>query len=521
MRKRSWKRAAAVLLAGAMTFPVGSTAMAEEVQTEEEGYAEDDIITLKLFADELWWRYDEWKGRIPDIVSKKFGIRFEVTVPTDVNQLNMMIASGDLGDLVCSGKYTRLCDSNICYTLDELAEEYDIDLDIHSVMRFVNTADDGNLYTQMVGYSPNSELEGWDKVVYEQAGMVVREDIYNELGKPEVNTLDELTDLLQQVKDNYPDIVPFAYNYSFSNSYIRILCGATPNLDGFIDLDGQAVPFIQDPNLEKYFKLMNEWYRRGFMTDENFAWRGSEDDDMMVSGKLFANSRYSNTEQNENALLEKAGADFRVKALYGMTSGQEGAHWTQTTAGWRGMFIPRSCKAPDRVLEFCKWAWSDEGQQLLLWGEEGEDKDWYWSEDHSYPILNYDFERPNEEDGMKFWGWMCHDGKTNVLPGYGDAGSTYDQRVELTKICDANPVLGMLRMGADSNEQVIMDSLKDLYNNESARIISAPTEEECLERYQQMLKTAEDLGAGQLTEWANEKYVTLKAEYDAIKDNVE
>lgn len=516
MKRRMWRRAAALLLAAGMVLPNCSTVFAEE-----EGYADDDIITLKLFADEIWWPYDEWTGRIPEMVSKKFGIKFEVTVPSDVNQLNMMIASGDLGDLVCSGKFTRLCDNNICYTLDELAEEYDIDLGIHSVMRFVNTADDGNLYTQMVGYSPDSVLKDWDKVVFEQAGLVVREDIYQELGSPALTNLEEFTDLLQQVKDNYPDVVPFAYNYSFTNSYIRILCGATPNLEGFIDVDGQAVPFINDPNLEKYFKLMNEWYRKGFMTDENFAWTGTEDANLMISGNLFADSMYTNTEQLFNKQLEQAGTDFRVKLMYDMTQGQEGAHWTQTTAGWRGMFIPKSCKDPERVLEFCKWAWSDEGQQLLLWGEEGEDKDWYWDEDHSYPILNYDFENPNQEDGVKYWGWMCHDGKTNVLPGYGDAGPTYAARVELTKICDANPVLGMLRMGADSNEQVIMDNLKDLYQNESTNIITAPSEEECEARYQRMLETAENMGAGQLTEWANEKYVTLKAEYDKIKDNVE
>lgn len=485
----------------------------------EKTWSEDEIITLKLFCDEIWWPYDEWSGRIPDIVTEKFGIKFEVTVPSDVNQLNMMIASGDLGDLVCSGKFTRLSDSNICYSLDELAEEYNTDLDIHSVMRFVNTADDGKLYTQMVGYSPNSVLEGWDKVVYEQAGMVIRTDIYEELGSPALNNLDDFTNLLQSVKENYPDIVPFAYNYSFTNDYIKILCGATPNEDGFVDVDGKAVPFIMDPNLIKYYERMNDWYRKGYMTDENFAWTGNEDQDLMISGNLFADSFYSNAGDVFNPKLEQAGADFDVQLLIDMTRGQEGAHWTQTTAGWRGLFIPRSCSAPDRVLEFCKWAWSDEGQELLLWGEEG--KDWNWDEDHSYPILNYDFEAPNTEDGVKFWGWMCHDGKTNVLPGYGNGGYTYDARVALTEICDANPVLGMLRMGADSNEQVIMDNLRELYMNESTNIITAGSLEECRARYESMLETAKKMGADQLTEWANEKYVTLKAEYDKIKDNAE
>ena len=40
-------------------------------------------------------------------------------------------------------------------------------------------------------------------------------------------------------------------------------------------------------------------------------------------------------------------------------------------------------------------------------------------------------------------------------------------------------------------------------------------------RYQAMLETANQMGADQLTEWANSKYITLKAEYDQIKDNEE
>ena len=57
--------------------------------------------------------------------------------------------------------------------------------------------------------------------------------------------------------------------------------------------------------------------------------------------------------------------------------------------------------------------------------------------------------------------------------------------------------------------------------NESTNIITAPSEEECSKRYQNMLQTARDMGADQLTEWANQKYVEKKSEYDKIKNNKE
>ena len=117
MKRKSMKKVLAAILAASMLVMAGcgsgtgQTGTAEKAESDTTdtaasdstgGYSEDEIITLKLFCDEVWWPYTDWSGRIPDIVTEKFGIKFEVTVPTDVNQLNMMIASGDLGDLVCS-----------------------------------------------------------------------------------------------------------------------------------------------------------------------------------------------------------------------------------------------------------------------------------------------------------------------------------------------------------------------------------------------------------------------------------
>ena len=75
--------------------------------------------------------------------------------------------------------------------------------------------------------------------------------------------------------------------------------------------------------------------------------------------------------------------------------------------------------------------YSEDGRCLSLWGRS---VDWNWDEEHSYPVLNYDFESPNEADGMKFWGWIYHDGVRNTLPGYGNEGQTFKAREAATAI---------------------------------------------------------------------------------------
>lgn len=488
-------------------------------ETAQSGSTE--IVKLRFFNDETWWPYTVWEGRIPEKISEETGVTFEVTTAADSTALNLMIASGDLGDLILTSdnaKISRLQNSDMCYTLDELAQMAgEESFDVHPVLRLVNTADDGNLYTIMCGYSPDYYMKEYPKAVYETTGLVVRDDMYEAIGSPVVKNLDDFEAMLATVKEKYPDVVPFMYNYTHTNGIIKMLLGSDVGIGGFLDVDGHAKAFIEDPVLEDYYELMNDWYLKGYMTDENFAFTSDSDDsDYMAAGKLYALAKYSNTADEMGVTLTEAGCDYGLVQLTDIIANQPGAKHLQTTAGWRGMFVPKSCADPVAAYNFMKFMYSEDGQCLSLWGEEG--VDWNWDEEHSYPVLNYDFESPNEADGMKFWGWIYHDGVRNTLPGYGNEGQTFKAREAATAISETNPVLGMLRMGADSEEQTIMNNLVELYNNMTAQIITASTPEASKALYQEMLTTAQSMGVDKLDNWADSKYAEKKAAYDEIKD---
>ena len=487
-------------------------------ETAQSGSTE--IVKLRFFNDETWWPYTVWEGRIPEKISEETGVTFEVTTAADSTALNLMIASGDLGDLILTSdnaKISRLQNSDMCYTLDELAQMAgEESFDVHPVLRLVNTADDGNLYTIMCGYSPDYYMKEYPKAVYETTGLVVRDDMYEAIGSPVVKNLDDFEAMLATVKEKYPDVVPFMYNYTHTNGIIKMLLGSDVGIGGFLDVDGHAKAFIEDPVLEDYYELMNDWYLKGYMTDENFAFTSDSDDsDYMAAGKLYALAKYSNTADEMGVTLTEAGCDYGLVQLTDIIANQPGAKHLQTTAGWRGMFVPKSCADPVAAYNFMKFMYSEDGQCLSLWGEEG--VDWNWDEEHSYPVLNYDFESPNEADGMKFWGWIYHDGVRNTLPGYGNEGQTFKAREAATAISETNPVLGMLRMGADSEEQTIMNNLVELYNNMTAQIITASTPEASKALYQEMLTTAQSMGVDKLDNWADSKYAEKKAAYDEIK----
>ena len=60
--------------------------------------------------------------------------------------------------------------------------------------------------------------------------------------------------MLAEVKKQYPDVVPFMYNYTHTNGIIKMLLGSDAGIGGFLDVDGHAKAFIEDPVLEDYYE---------------------------------------------------------------------------------------------------------------------------------------------------------------------------------------------------------------------------------------------------------------------------
>lgn len=78
------------------------------------------VKELSLFIDASWYPVTEWKGPVADMITEKTGVKLKVTVATDDKQLPLMIASGDLPDLVfTSSNIDRLSDSKLSYSWNE------------------------------------------------------------------------------------------------------------------------------------------------------------------------------------------------------------------------------------------------------------------------------------------------------------------------------------------------------------------------------------------------------------------
>jgi putative aldouronate transport system substrate-binding protein len=476
---------------------------------------------LSLFVDEDWWFYDKWEGAIPEAFNKLANVKIIATKAADTKQLPLLVASGDMPDLIDTGRYQYTANSDTSYALDSLHSKYkNIAFPVHSVRQFVNKMSDGHYYTIGCGYSPLSEYKNYS-VASEGPGFFYRGDIAKELGLS-FKSLADLDTAFAKVKQKYPNMTPITFNCNHQFNWLRNLMGLEMYSSGdgktYVDKNGTLIWYIQDPGMLDFYKKVNGWYRKGYISPDNFAFKTEDDTQRAaVGGKAFAVFGYDNHCDNYNTALEKSGEKFRFEQVTNVISDK--AKRYDTLAGWRGLYITKSTKNLEAAYRAVASAYSDEGMRLLMWGIEGTD---YTLNQNGYPVFKYNFQGDNsvlQPRGLKYWGWLVHNA---IVTGIADATSTSPTalaRNSWSSHVERNPVIGLIRFATDSQEQIIRAKVDDAVKTEEIKIYMAESEASCEAAYKSLLKKLDTLGLKKLLDYGNKQYKVLKPQYDKIANS--
>lgn len=481
----------------------------------EDGESGEPATKLTLFVDESWWPYDTWEGAVPEEFNKRANVEIEVTRAADDNQLPLMVASGDMTDLVCSYRYQYMAKDEISYALDTLHEEYpDVDFPVDPVRVFVNTASDGHYYTIGCGFSPESELEGYDQFEVEGAGFIYRSDIAEELGIT-FETLEDLDEAFATIQSTYPEMVATSFNCIHQFGWLRTMMGL-PTGSYYEKDDGTLGWYLEADGQLDYYKKVNEWYRKGYILPDNFAYQ-SEDDSkqLMLSGQAFSTFSYDNHADNYNTEAQANGIDYTFQLQIDPV-GDQAKRVITTAGGGRGVYITKSCQNVEKAYATVAYMYGEEGMKLLMWGIEGED---YTLNEDNYPVFNYNFQGDNsvlQPRGLKYWGWLVHN---EVVTGIADVTSnsmTAQGRIAAATVAERNPVIGMIRFETDSEESVISAKLTEMLKSEEINVYMAESEEACEAAFNAMIEKANSIGMQTLVDYGNAQYPELAAQYDAL-----
>lgn len=217
-----------------------------------------DVEELTLFINHSWYPIKEWKGSVADKITEKTGVKLKVTVATDDKQLPLMIASGDLPNLVFTASdIDRLSNSNISYPWNELVEKYAPNFEIDPTRVAINTMEDGNFYTIRNAFATEQEWENNKYALGNDGtpGIAVREDILKELGNPEFKTLDDFVKLLGMVKEKHPELVPLVMDKNWIESYFMTQFGIEAGFGSWYEKEGKAEYYLKHPKMLEFSNL--------------------------------------------------------------------------------------------------------------------------------------------------------------------------------------------------------------------------------------------------------------------------
>ncbi|MNK21830.1 Lipoprotein LipO precursor [compost metagenome] len=387
--------------------------------------ADTSPITFDWYLNFAWFPNKWGVDPTSQYITKKTGVSLNLIVPAgnENEKLNTMIASGKLPDFITLGNYEdafqRMIDGKLVLPLNELAKEYDPYFfkvsDPAKLAWYTNK--DGNVY----GY-PNASSSPEDYKKYGQTYIgnqvfVVRKDMYEAIGKPDMRTPEGFLKGLQAAKEKFPDVngqplIPLGlHEFTDKGNY-----SLEAYLQNFLAIpkgkDGKLYDRETDPEYIKWLKTFRKANELGLLSKDIFIDKRPQMEEKIAQGRYFA-MLYQRTDfaAQLNTLYAS-----NPNAAYIAIDGPANANMDQPQldgpgiSGWTVTLISKDVKDKARAIRFLSYLNSEEGNKDLFLGEKGVTYDTIDGKDQFKPevldLLNKDRSSFDKKYGASFTFWM-------------------------------------------------------------------------------------------------------------------
>lgn len=389
----------------------------------------DAEITLSLFGADMHSQWDNMQSPVSEVVKEETGVT--INAEFDVNggdqKISLMAASGDYPDLIMpKGNASTLVDSGALLDLTDLIDEHAPNLkaiygDYFDRLKWSN--EDEAIY---ILATPPVDQTYWQPAT----GFMLQHDVVQELGYPDIRTVDDFEEAIRSYKELYPTIdgQP-TIGLSLLADDWRILIsttdpaafatGSTGDGEFYVNPDTYEAQLHYRRSEEKeYFRWLNHMNDEGLLDPESFVQKYDQYLAKISSGRILGLIDSDWQVGEAQRALREAGMQERMHGMYPVTLNEDFKHpnfqETGYLGGW-GIGISVDCENPVRAIKFLDFLASDEGQILQNWGIEGEH---YTIEDGKRVISEEEMtERDNNANYQKETGIGVMKG---FAPAYGD-----------------------------------------------------------------------------------------------------
>lgn len=495
-------------------------------------------VTFSFYGHYDWlttapWADNEATKWILD--NKKVTVKPIQSGGASVEKLNTMIVSDDLPDVIFTDRgatVDRLVQARKLVALDEYYDKYpNFKKYVKESTLNLLRSEDGKIYQ-----IPNWYTSG----TFGNGGWMVNIEIYNELGRPKLETFDDLYNYLIKVRDTYPDVVPLEVGEKGAG--LELLYGGFKEgvTSKFIGMRGypegdKLVSIYEDSAFQETMKYISKLFRERLITQDAITQTQDAVKEKVNTGRVAVMVESNITTYGAEGHREltkvkpdggyeiiwpihKAGLDKKNIFVSGFES-----------LGWNVNVITTEAKDPEAIFAYYDWLTGPEGQKVLFFGPQG----LYWDEQNEdgSPIPNENYKNGDvnkrSETMRKFedFNWagnttfidkakvsleMALSEKLRSWETIAQSSVTWETSKDITEFVNVDPL-------PDSELGIISQQISDIFTVAFANMVFAKSDDEVATIMEKTANDAEKAGLERLLEFKTEKWQAnvkkINAEY--------
>lgn len=542
MKKTKLKKLSALLLSILMTATVFTGCGKKEQETlnnntnttvsaDSPGWKEDakNPITFDWYLNFSWFPNKWGVDLTSQYVTKKTGVNINFIVPAgnENEKLNTMIASGKLPDFITLGWWEdgvkKMIEGGLVLPLDELAKQYD--------PYFFKVADatkldwyrqeDGHVYGYPNASSSPKDFDRYKDLKPSNQTFVVRKDIYEALGKPDMRTPEGFLNALKMAKEKFPTVngqplIPIGLheftengNYSLEDYLQNFL--AIPR-----EKDGKLYDRMTDPEYVKWLKTFRKANEMGLLAKDIFVDKRAQMEEKIAQGRYFAMLFQRSDFAAQNQALFAKDPNSVYIAVDGPSNSKLDAPKLagDGLSGWTLTLISKDVKDKARAIRFLSYLISEEGQRDLFLGEKGVTYDTIDGKDQFKPevldLLNKDRAAFDKKYGASYTFWMLMD--TNMMLQW--APPTAEPMKNLEDWTKGKTVSYAVYDGinptGDTEEAIAANKISVEWGKTLPKLLLAKSDEEFDKVFNEFLEKRKQYGYDKVLQYQQQKFEVNK-----------
>ena len=362
-------------------------------------------------------------------MNEKFNIKVNYSCPeADADsKLNLMISSDDLPDVIIldrNANWLKLINLGKLVDVNTLKYEgcsFDEDI-LESTQKLLSV--NGGLYG-----IPNWARKG---ATGGNMSWMVNHDVYEQLGSPELKTLEDLHQFMLDAKEKgvktsddqsiFPWLPRQDDNGFYTVSAIYRSYGNPNLIDTYwSQADNDVKLAVYDDNYIAALKIANQWYKEGLFPETTYTDSNDQFVEKLSNGRAaitYYDFSQDDTNHFRTLLQEKDGNTYDLlgwelkdSPIYPAADGVDYVYGEEGgTVGWNVNCITTKAENPQRIFDLYTWMLTKDGSINMMYGPEG--GLWEGKDDEGNPILKKPEEELTSDEknaaGCWFWSQPAH-----------------------------------------------------------------------------------------------------------------